>query len=199
MKNGVAISKKNDATSYVPELGNRRIISFGIDWILGGVFAGIPAVTSYAILTGKSSPLTSMYQFEAAEVDRLTTVAILFLCLLFGFFYYVIVPWKLMPGQTVGKKLMHLRIVSSDAENISFKRYFVRQFIFLIGIEGIATPVSTYLRVIITTITRTYVDSYIGIIWDLITIGSVFMMFWGSKHLSLHDRMTKTTVIAEES
>lgn len=180
---------------YVSDTSSSRIISFIIDWILGGICSGIPSVIFYLILTGKSKPLTSMYQFGAAGFGGITTVLIALLCIAFGIFYYVIIPWKIYPGQTIGKKMTHLKIVSTQDKELGLNTYLMRQFVFMVLVEGAATPVSTYIKVIITTMTRFYVDSYLGLIWDIITLISVFMLFWGKQRISIHDYVIKTKVI----
>lgn len=198
--NNVMVNFTNKRTkAQSTELGSKRVISFGIDWILGGTFAGIPAVLAYAALTESNKPLTSMYQFEALGISKEIVIELLTICVLFGFFYYVIIPWKIFPGQTIGKRIAHLKIVSQTSKKMTFNRYFIRQFIFMILIEGIATPVSMYLKVIVSTSTRYYFDSYIGILWNIITIISFLMLFWGNKHLSLHDHVAQTMVISEKN
>lgn len=175
--------------------GSGRLISFIIDWLLGGIVAGIPSVVFYLILTGKSKPLTSMYQFGAAGFGGITTILISLVCIMFGFFYFVIIPWIIFPGQTIGKKIMKLKIIDKNGNNPSFNTYCMRQFVFLILIEGAATPISTYIKVIITTLSKFYIDPYLGLVWDVITLISVFLLFWGKGRLSLHDYATKTLVI----
>jgi uncharacterized RDD family membrane protein YckC len=185
----------NKKITYTSDTSSSRIISFIIDWLLGGICAGLPSVILYLLLTGKSKPLTSMYQFGAAGVSGSITILISLVCIIFGVFYYVWIPWKLYPGQTIGKKMTHLKIINQDGSAPTINTYLMRQFVFLVFVEGVSTPVSTYIKVIITTATKFYSDPYLGVFWDLVTIISVFMLFWGKKRLSIHDIATKTMVI----
>lgn len=196
-KRTVQISSNKNSLKHekISDTSSSRVIAFIIDWILGGICAGIPSVIIYLILTGKSKPLTSMYQFGATGLSSGGTILISIICILFGCFYYVVVPWKIYPGQTVGKKLTKLKIISTNNKNLTLNTLVLRQFIFLVLIEGAATPVSTYVKVIITSVTRFYVDSYLGLVWDAITLISVFILFWGKRRLSLHDWFTNTMVI----
>jgi len=191
------IHKVREKTAFedISETGSSRVVAFIIDWILGGICAGIPSVLAYLLMTGKSKPLTSMYQFGAAGFSSTVTILVSLICIIFGLFYYVFIPWKIFPGQTVGKKMMHLKIVGFKDKDVSLNTYMMRQFVFLVLIEGAATPVSTYIKVIITSITLFYIDSYICLVWDVITLASVFMLFWGKKRLSMHDYFTKTLVV----
>lgn len=177
-------------------IGNNRVIAAIIDWLIGGVFSGLPGVIAFARLTNSNKTLTSLYQFEAMGFKKEITLLVALCCLLFAFFYYVVVPWKIWPGQTLGKHWLHLKIVSLDERQLHFGDYFLRQFIFLLFVEGIATACSIYIKVIITTATRFYVDSYLNIAWSIITFISIYLLFGSKKHLSLHDHVVKTTVIA---
>lgn len=188
---------KQDSQVLTPEFGNARIISGVLDWIIGGVFSGLPAVLFWAILGHSSKPMTSMYLFESSGFSRTTTVSVALLCLLFGFVYYVVIPWRVWPGQTLGKHWMHIQIVRRDHKPLTLSTLVVRNFIFLVLIEGIATATSTYLKVIITTLSRFYVDSYMTIIWSVITIVSMIFVFFGSKHLALHDLAVDTVVVRQ--
>lgn len=178
-----------------PNFSSKRIIASGIDWVFGGIISGIPSVVFFAVLTKSSKPLTSMYQFESMGFSRNITILVSLICLLCGFCYYVIVPWKIFPGQTLGKHWLNLKIVHLNNQRITLEGYCIRQFLILIFIEGAATATSTYIKVLVTTISRFYIDPYLRIIWFIVTLGSLILLFWSKKHLALHDILTKTTVI----
>ncbi|AXR42762.1 RDD family [Pediococcus pentosaceus] len=188
----VRMRDNNDLKS---KISNKRIYAFFIDWVFGGVLAGLPSMIIYSVLTGESTPLTSMYEFELAGISKEITILVLLICFFVGVFYYLIIPWKIYPGQTVGKKIVGLKIISLNSKCLCIKTYFIRQFIFLILIEGVATPISTYIKVFITTLTRIYVDPYLNLIWNILTIVSIGFMCFGKNNLCLHDYFAKTTVI----
>ncbi|WP_203623640.1 RDD family protein [Lacticaseibacillus sp. 866-1] len=180
-----------------PDHGNARVLSGVLDWVLGGIVSGLPAVLIYAVLSGKSKPMTSMYMFHAAGISDGATLATTALCLLFGFFYYVIVPWRIYPWQTVGKHLNHVQIVRRDGKPLTLGLLILRQFVFLVCIEGLATATSTYVKVFITLATKFYVDGYFTAVWTVITIISMVLVFWNKKHLALHDWALGTMVVAK--
>lgn len=179
-----------------PEYGNARLLAAALDWVLGGVFSGIPMVIAWAALTGKSMPITNLYLFESSGFSMMTTIWVALTCLLFGFAYYVIFPWRVWPAQTLGKHLMHLHIERLDGKAVTFNILVVREFIFLVFIEGIASATSTYIKVLITTLSRFYVDSYLTIIWTVITVISMILVFGSKKHMALHDMAVKTIVVS---
>ena len=126
-----------------PNYGNTRVISGILDWLLGGGVSGLPAIIAWTMIFGKSKPLTNLYMFEVSGFGRMTTIWVDLLCLLFGVFYYVIVPWYIWPGQTLGKRMMHLKIVRLNSKPLTFNLLVIREFIFLIFVEGIASTMST--------------------------------------------------------
>lgn len=177
------------------EFGRSRVYASVIDWLVGGIVSGLPGVLAYAIMTGTSKPLKNLYAFEAAGYSSLTTMIIAMVCLLFGIAYYVLVPWLIFPGQTLGKHWMHLQIVHPDGSPMRLRDYLVRQVIGLIILEGAATATATYLRVMITTGTRFYVDGYFSVFWNVVTLISMGLVFGTKKHLAIHDYLAHTAVV----
>lgn len=188
-------SKKIEIT---PNYDKKRIFAVVIDWLLGGTLSGLPAVITFAQLTGSSKPVKDLYIFEALGYGKVWTIGVAISCLLIGFIYYVIIPWKVWPGQTLGKKLTNLKIVKLDESIPSFLDYFVRNFMFLFFVEGVATPLSMYIKVLLTTMTRVYMDNYLSWIWNIITMLSFIMLIYSKRHLAIHDLDTKTKVISWE-
>ncbi|MDR2976358.1 MAG: RDD family protein [Streptococcaceae bacterium] len=166
-----------------------------IDWMIGGILISLPAILSFSIVDGKGRVFSNLYVFEAIGKSPLFTMIIGFLCLLSGFFYYVIVPWKIFPGQTLAKRWLHLEIVRLDGKALQFKDCVFRQFIFLFLIEGIATPAGNYILPMLTTMTRYYIDSYVMIVWTVVTMATIMFLLLNKKHRALHDFAAKTTVI----
>lgn len=69
---------------------------------------------------------------------------------------------------------------------------------FLFFVEGVATPLSMYIKVLLTTMTRVYMDNYLSWIWNIITMLSFIMLIYSKRHLAIHDLDTKTKVISWE-
>lgn len=180
-------NNKSDASS-------KRILATMIDWLIGGIICNLPAVLAYAYLDKKSS-LTNLYQLEAIGYSRSDILLILFLCIILTFFYFVIIPWKFFPGQTIGKRIMKLKILKQDGKRLTFIDYVTREFVFLNLIEGSAVSTSNFFRVFLTTTTKIYLDDILNIIWFIMTFISATLLFVRNDHLCLHDRFTKSIVV----
>jgi len=178
------------------DISTKRLMAWGFDWILGGVSSSIPAVIAYSQVTQKSTLFSSLYDFKAAGSETVFVMFIGLLCLLIGIIYYMIVPWKIYSGQTLGKKIFHIKIEKINGGSMTFKDYFLRQIIFLFLIEGSATILSRYVAQLLTLRSNFYFDSYLAIFWFALTVLSGMLAIGTSSKLSIHDRALKTTVIS---
>ena len=83
---------------------------------------------------------TNLRAQGGAENERnalyMTISIVIFAVLLYG---YLPQRWK---GQTIGKKLLKLRIVPTDNKKIEFSRYLIREFLIKVTIGWGAVPVS---------------------------------------------------------
>lgn len=120
----------------------RRLIAYFIDWYLAFVVMNTMLVAAAYLLTGTmyagSLPLTA---FEpGAQLSLLVMLA--------GFevLFYSIVPRFVWPGQTVGKRLMHLRMIAVDGGRLSLPRLMLRDLVGIVLIEGCFSPLSNYIR-----------------------------------------------------
>ena len=114
-----------------PAPWNRRGFAYLIDGYIGSAFSVIPVGLLWNMLTGEEVINTDLMLFEA-PYGWLAG----FLGLAFGVIYYNIVPlwgWK---GQTLGKKLMNLRIVGEDNNPLPAGRLAVRQLAGVMLLEG---------------------------------------------------------------
>ena len=60
---------------------------------------------------------------------------------IFAVFLYGYLPHK-WQGQTIGKKLLKIRLVSTDNKKIEFSRYLIREFLIKVTVGWAAVPVS---------------------------------------------------------
>lgn len=174
---------------------NKRLGSYLIDWTLGGIFCGFPAVLLYGGVTGKTDMFSNLYIFEALGFERYWGIIAGLLCLLFALFYYVYVPWKIYPGQTLGKKWLHVKIVTVEGKQAGLKELLLRQAFTLFLLEGGVLVINGYLQQLITLITRFYVEGiwrYVGMVFTVI---SVLLVIYTASHRALHDYIAKTKVV----
>ena len=174
-----------------------RFIAYVIDWAIGGVIAGFPAVLLYAAITKRSDMFSDLYVFPALGYPTYFSYIAGFSCLLVAIIYYVYIPYKKYPGQTLGKKWMKIKIMKMNGDPLDLKPLFIRQICGLMLIEGVSMVVSNYLRQMLTLATGIYLEYYLLAIGSLITVISCVLVFNSPSKRAIHDYMAKTRVALE--
>ena len=130
--------------------------------------------------------------------DRLSTSqAYLAGCIgiLFSLFYYVVIPWKIFPEQTLGKRAVGIKIVSLDEKDVSLKTLLVRQVIGIMILEGVFYNVSDIWHTLVSMMSGlnfTGILMYQGLI---VGIFSAALAMVYKSHRLLHDYLAKTKVV----
>lgn len=98
-------------------------------------------------------------------------------------------------GQTVGKKLMKIKVKSITDESLSINTMLFRALI----IYGIATNIINLILILLLK-KELYlsISNTISIIQSLIVIISVFMILFSKQKRGIHDIITKTEVVNKE-
>lgn len=174
-----------------------RVIAYIIDWVIGGIISGLPAVFIYAGVTGRSDMFSDLYVFPALGFSVAWSYLAGCLCVIFGLIYYVYIPYKKYPGQTLGKRWMKLKMIKADGTDIDLKTLLIRQGIGLMLLESGAIVVSTYIRQMLTLLTGIYLEYYIIAVGSFLTIISAVIVFNTPSARSIHDYLAKTRVVLE--
>lgn len=176
---------------------SKRLLTYAIDWCLGGIITGFPAVFIYAAVTKKRDMFSDLYVFSSLGYSKGWAYLAGSLCLSATLIYYVYIPYKKYPGQTVGKHLFKIKIVKTDYTDIDLKTLLIRQVIGLMLIEGTAIVMTNYLRQLLTLMTGFYFEYYLGVAGGILTIVSGILVLSTSSHRTIHDYISGTTVVSE--
>lgn len=105
--------------------------------------------------------------------------------------YFVVYQYK-KQGQTLGKKLLKIKVVSSDKDKLTTNNYVIRSLIInsilvdLIGLTFIVFGnVDTYF----------YSNMVCGLVKYGLLLTCAFMVMWSKSGMGLHDRLAHTMVI----
>lgn len=162
------------------ELGSigSRFVAVFLDLIILAVYAGI------------MSALLALIFVNVGDSDYIMLQIMMKLLVYLPFFLYSPLMEYLTKGQTLGKKIMGIRVVRVDGENASFKDYFTRwmfkpmEFLMVFSLGAIATAYS-------------YDDSIwmIYLVIILFEIIDFFVTIVSDRSQRLGDTMANTIVI----
>ncbi|MDF2883505.1 MAG: hypothetical protein K0R54_4062 [Clostridiaceae bacterium] len=174
-----------------------RLMAYAIDWCLGGILTGFPAVFIYTMVTKKTDMFSNFYVFASLGYSNGWAYLAGSLCLIAALIYYVYIPYKKYHGQTVGKHMFKIKMVKRDYSDIDLKTLLIRQVIGLMMIEGAAIVMTSYLRQLLTLMTGFYFEYYLGIAGRILTIVSGIMVLSTPSHRAIHDYISGTMVVSE--
>ncbi len=140
--------KEQSAPAFAPAPWNRRGFAYLIDGYLGSAFSVVPVGLLWNMLTGEEAINTDLTLFEV-PYGWLAG----FLGLVFGAIYYYAIPLWVWKGQTLGKKLMNIRIVGENNNPLSKGRLAVRQLVGVMLLEGTFLLTGQYAVQMLTMLT----------------------------------------------
>lgn len=187
-----------DACLILPAPPLSRLYAYVIDWILGGIVSGLPAVMVYLALTHKNEMFTDLYVFEAMGYRWSVGIVVGLLCVLTAIAYFVLIPLLVWPGQTPGKRIAHVRVATLDGSLPSIGRLIWRQVIVGFLLEGSGYVVSRYIREMAVLITRVDVNYYWEIAGMIVTAVSLLMFLIIPARRCVHDCLAGTCVVPAE-
>lgn len=174
----------------------RRFISYMIDWYIGGILTSLPLILTYTVMNSGNIGIVKQ-NINIFEYPLNIIVGLL--SFMAAIFYYVYVPMFISNGQTLGKKIMKLRIVSNDYTQVSKRQIFIRQFVIILLLEGSLYTSSNMLHQVLNEITGANIVNIYNTIGIAITVVSVLLVIMLKSRRALHDVITNTRVITEES
>lgn len=169
----------------------KRGLAFAFDWYFSSVVSTIPVQYLWNTLTNETQINTDLTLFESPY--GLTAGA---LGLLFGILYFFVLPAFIWEGQTVGKKLLKLQIVSQDGSKLPVGRMALRQIVGIIFMEGAFMLTGNYFTQMISLLTIEQAGQYIGYVMAAVFVISVILSFKGKQ--SVHDFLAHSIVIENE-
>lgn len=183
-------NEQKNETSYI-----KRFIAYGIDWYLGSFLSSIPLIMLYMSLHDDATYIPQVLSIFEAPYNIIAGL----LSLSVAVIYYAVIPAYIYKGQTIGKKLLGLKIINDNFEDASVQQIFIRQIIMILIIEGSIYTASHMLYQLISVISGyplTNICNYIGIFASVISVILVIVL---KSKKSLHDVVVHTLVVDTKS
>ncbi|MGL4624295.1 MAG: RDD family protein [Culicoidibacterales bacterium] len=120
------VAQEQPQTRYEKAIWWKSLLAYGIDlaiyWILAFIF------------------ITSM-QVYAVEGNQNYSIFMLVSLVLSAIYLYVVLP-KYVKGQTVGRLIMKIRLDATGKKQMTYWRYFLREFMAKINMVALLVPMS---------------------------------------------------------
>lgn len=169
-----------------------RGVAVVIDYLLAGILSMLPMVTAFNMVGGQS--MSSLVDLLEAGVGVAGLAGVVAAALLVSYAYYVLVPYKLLPGQTPGKYLTHQEIVMLDGSPATLSALSIRWAV-MTFVETICTfPSAIVLQFVGLALGDGVATAYqtVGMIATAVT---VFLVWWKTPaRRALHDIVAGTWV-----
>ena len=172
------------------EVRIRRLIALIIDWYITNMIAVIP-ITFYLRKDNTLGP----QMFDLSQFPFQTSLFLVIFGMIVGVFYYLIIPTFIWKGQTLGKKICHIKVVSENKQDVDFLQMVNRELIGATLLEGGIVITSTYLRKLITLLQYIQFAQILQYIAYALTLISILYAYFQTNSQSFHDKLAKTIVV----
>lgn len=181
----VGLLKKQDSIikdkAHPPVSNLKRFFGYLFDFFLANVLACIPLVAIQSVVTGSTEVTQVLAGMELKWVYIITAcVFIMYLI------YYVMIPWKLWPGQTPAKRLLGYKIVMMDNSEVTLKALLLRNVIALTFLEGASFLITYVIQLVVLTAGIDY-PQFFSYICYFMTMISILVTFTNYSRRMIHD------------
>lgn len=168
----------------------KRILSTLIDWYIAATLAGIPVLLIYSNKTGNSNIAPTLASIPSYW-GIIAGILAISICLA----YYILVPLKWKRGQTLGKKLLGIKIVNSNSGDVNILNMIKRELLGVTIIEGGIICASEYLREIAAITVGIEIYKILIILSLVVTGASIISLFKNKEGKMFHDILGNTKVV----
>ena len=170
----------------------QRVLAFVTDYILCGVLCLIPLVVPYYWMNG-GALLYDVADYTKIGLSLPVVGLIVLVACAISWWYYVIIPTRVWTGQTPGKRLAGIEVVTVDGEVAGIKtltiRWAVMFFLEILFMMATSFALQFFDMVLPGIVMAGW--RYVGM---AASVFSVFATWLDRYHLSLHDRIARTWV-----
>ena len=173
----------------------RRSVAYIIDWYIGGVLSSLPLIIIYMINNDNVTIIPQNIEIFKYPLNIIVGL----LSFMVAVFYYVLVPMYIYEGQTLGKKIASLKIMSNDNLKASRRQVFIRQFVVILLLEGSLFTSSNMLHQVLNVFSGVKITTIYSRIGLFITAISIILVILLKSRRAIHDVISGTRVIKYKS
>ncbi len=156
----------------------KRGMTYIVDLYLGSLLGTLPISLATYIQLGYMTQ-------NAYLLGKSTACLAMGLSMILMIFYYIIIPTKLLKGQTSGKRLMNIHITYEKTSTL-----VKRQVLFMIFMTSFGTMIGQFLSVVFNV----NIMEIMNDITMSISLVCIAMIFFMKDHMGLYDKLAKTHI-----
>lgn len=189
MKTKRRMSKQQIKKKYFKSAGNiKRFFAYAIDWYITSVMVMAPIALLYSMETGKKSMVIDI------GLLSIPYACVAFVIGLILSLYYLVYSQS-KSGQTIGKRLMSIKVVKLNDEEVNLKTMLIREGIGVLIIEGVMFTISNYFHQLIAMFIDFPYTNYIACAYLAILVVSILIAIIKPEKRMIHDYLAGTKVI----
>lgn len=174
---------------------SKRFVAYVIDWFIGALVLMLPVSIYYLAKTQDIESVSNVNIVTiSSSFGEATAIFLGIISIVGGLVYYVLIPY-ITDGQSIGKRILELKIVNEDESSVGFKNILIRQLVILIIFETYLFSVSHMIVYITELITHVEMVKYFYSFGILVSAISCLLVAFTHEHLALHDIVSKTKVV----
>ena len=109
--------------------------------------------------------------------------------------YFCIIPKYVFKGQTIGKKILKLKVVNNNGSEATFMNLLRRDLLGVVIIEGSFVPLSNYIRNVLMPYVGRVPVQYLVYLFTIVSLVSVSLLVFEKNGRMLHDYIGGTKVV----
>lgn len=173
---------------------NKRFLAYIIDWFVGYLFIFFIPIIGYSMLTGSTNTVEATLFLNYPGNYGLIYCIV---ALIMGMIYYVVIPWKVWRGQTLGKRAFGFKIVQKDGSDVTLWSLVKRQLLGVILIEGYLFALYTVYQQLLYLVYGYNFTTVLSWLWIILsTLSCILLVFVGNGRM-IHDYVGNTNVIMD--
>lgn len=174
----------------IAKLRMRRFVAMIMDWYITSMIAALP-VTFYF----RKESYVSATDFQLRSYDMDIAIFLGLFAVISGIIYYVFIPMFIFKGQTLGKKLLKIKVVKQDYSEVDTKTLLIREVLGSTLLEGGIVTTAIYLRQLLQLFIPFDILQPWTYLTYIVTIISIGFAYFNKDSLTIHDKIAKTILI----
>ncbi|MFD1413736.1 RDD family protein [Oceanobacillus jeddahense] len=170
----------------------RRFLAYMIDFFISSIFVSIiPMIITSIITQEKTFSIRTFTQMPTIWQIICGIIAISL-----AIYYFCLYPMnKNHLGQTIGKRIMKLRIVNVNGQDLTYKDIFLRELLGSMIIEGETKFPSAFFRYFLYKMLPAQIAGVISIVSIVLSVASIIWAIINRRHRMFHDYVGRTVVV----